>query len=112
MQHREERLNSLILRELAIIIAKEIETSGTLITLTNAAISRDLATVKIGVSVLPSEKGPEALKTLLRQAGYFQHLLIKKMRIRRVPDIQFELDHGPEKAARLEKVMTDEETRQ
>jgi len=105
MKYRQERLNSLIREELSKIIARDMEFDGALVTLTKADIRDDFSNVKIGVSALPSSKVEAALEKLISNAGNLKHSLLKKMKIRSVPDLVFEIDHGPEKAAQIEKIL-------
>ena len=105
MNHRPERVSSVLIEELNKLLLRELEVPGALITVTSAEVSRDLEHAKIGVSVYPSEKAAEALKTLERRRREFQHLLLRKMNIRPMPQIAFELDRGPERAAGIEKAL-------
>jgi ribosome-binding factor A len=111
MLHRAERLNKLLLKELGTILSKEVDVSGALITLTDIKISRDYTSAEANVSVIPSEKTDEAMQELARQKKQIQHLLLKKLRMRRPPDINFRADYGMEKAATIEKLLLDEESK-
>ncbi len=107
-QHRTERVSSLIKEILSKILLKEVEIEGVLITLTDVEIAgKDRQHAKVKVSVLPSERSQDALKILKSRQGYFQHLLNEKMNIRPMPRINFELDFGLEKAAKVEKALLD-----
>jgi ribosome-binding factor A len=108
MNYRKERLGSLLRGELNKIIVREIEIPNTIITITRVEVAEDLDRIKIGISTIPSEKTAEALKTLTHQKKHFAHLLLKKTRLRTIPELVFEIDHGSENAAVVEKRLLDE----
>ncbi len=111
MNHRPERVSSVLREELNTLLLRELETPGALITVTGAEVSSDLAHAKIRVSVYPSEKAAEALATLERRRREFQHLLLRKMNIKPMPRISFVIDRGPEKAAAVEKSLLSDNTK-
>lgn len=106
MKFRPERVRSLIKQLLSLILLKEVEINGVLITLTDVEIkNKDLQIAKVRVSVIPTERSKDVLKILKLKRGYFQHLLNTKMNIKPMPRIEFEIDYGPEKAAGVEKAL-------
>ena len=87
------------------MILRDIELPGALITIIEVEVSEKLDRAVVNVSVIPSKQAKVALKLLTAKAGEFQHALIRKMNVRPVPRISFEIDHGPEKAATIEKLL-------
>ena len=112
MNHRTERLDALILKELSVIILKEIELDNALITLTDVSITSDLREAKIKFSVLPSENSEKVLKTLRKESGRLKYALQKKIIIRVIPELMFEIDRGPELAANIEKCLLEEDLKE
>ena len=104
MKHRVERINSLIKEEFGKIIAKELE-FPTLTTLTEVSVSKDFHQAVIKFSVIPSEKSGAVLKILNQNLRHLQYLLMKKINIKPMPRINFEIDYGLEKAAEVEKLL-------
>lgn len=102
---RSERVQSLIQEELGKIILREVELSGALATITGVEVDRKLERARVDVSVIPSAAAPAALAELVKRTGHLQHLLMKKMNIKPMPRIMFELDRGPENAAAVEKAL-------
>lgn len=102
---RFKRVSSLIRERLSWIIREEIEVPDALITLTDVKVGKKLDRAVVKVSVMPSEKAEEALKALHGRIGKLQHLLLTEMNIRPMPRIAFELDRGPENAAKVEKAL-------
>jgi len=102
---RSERVQALIQEELSKIILREVELQDVLLTITGVEVDRKLEHARVAVSVIPSSAAPSVLTELLKRTGYLQHLLMKKMNIKPMPRIAFVLDHGPENAASVEKVL-------
>ncbi|MDO8467135.1 MAG: ribosome-binding factor A [bacterium] len=105
MNHRPERVSGLIMAELGKLILKEIEVEGALATITEANVDGDLLRAVVKVSVYPTEKSKEVKKALDEKRGQLQHLLMKQMNIRPMPQIFFEIDYGQDYAARIEKKL-------
>lgn len=105
MKHRTLRIDSLIREELGKILLKEVELPGALLTITEVKTSKDIDKAVVGVSILPSEKSEEALKILNRNSRHLQYLLMKKVNLKPMPQISFQVDYGPEKAAEVEKLL-------
>ncbi len=115
MKHRAERVSNLIQEELSKIIVKELEfpSAGSgqvpaLVTLTGVSVSDNFEQAIIGFSVLPSDKSEEVLKILNKNLRHLQYLLMKKINIKPMPQIRFEIDHGLEKAADIEKLLLED----
>ena len=107
MNYRNLRVANLIRDELSAIILRELEFPGALVTLTDVKIDKKLELATIKASVLPAQKEKEALQTLANEQGRLQHLLSRKLNIKPMPRIRFELDPGPAKAANIEKILLD-----
>ena len=102
---RADRVSSLIEKELGMMLVKEIEVPGALITLTVVEADKKLNRAVAKISILPSEKAAEVLKILAKQAPRLQFILSRKLNIKPMPQIIFEIDRGPEKAAIVEKML-------
>ena len=105
MNHRIERINSLIQEELAKILVREIDFRGALATVTGVATLKKFDYATVGVSVIPSDRSDDVLRTLTKACPHLQYLLMKKMNIKPMPRIRFEIDRGLEKAAEMEGVF-------
>jgi ribosome-binding factor A len=102
---RSERVKKLIREELSKIVERELEFPGALVTLTEVEVDKKLDHAKVKVSVIPEHAEEASLKTLQANIGRLQHLLMKKINIKPMPRIAFEIDHGPENAANIEKIL-------
>ena len=106
MKFRAERVSKLIREQLSIMLVREMEFPGAIVTITEVEVDKKLEHAKIEVSVIPSSWGDDALAALERNAGRFQHLLLKKINIKPMPRIVFALDRGLENAATVEKILS------
>ena len=82
------------------------------VTVTDVKTSPDLRHARVYVSVLGDEPAQEASLDGLRSAhGYLQSRVADELRLRRTPELTFELDHTAERAAHLEQILRQEEQR-
>jgi len=102
---RAQRVGKLIREQLALMIERELEFPGALVTITDVEVGKKLEHADVRVSVIPSERAPQAMEILQREAGHLQHQLLRKINIKPMPRIAFSLDHGPENAAQVEKAL-------
>ncbi|MDO8574265.1 MAG: ribosome-binding factor A [bacterium] len=109
MNFRKERINDLIGEELGRIIEKELEFPGTLVTVVRVQVNKKMDRADIGFSVFPSEKADGALKTLNREKGNLRNLLKEKVKMKFMPQLEFEVDLGNEDAAHVEKLLLEED---
>jgi ribosome-binding factor A len=103
--YRAQRVESLIQDQLGQIIIREVDFDGAFVTIMGVDVDKKMEYAKIRVSVLPAEKTEAAMKELVRNVGYLQHLLLRKINIKPMPRIMFVVDHGPENAAEVEKIF-------
>jgi ribosome-binding factor A len=82
------------------------------VTVTDVKTSQDLRHARVYVSVLGDEPTQQATLDGLRSAhGFLQARIAGELRLKRTPELTFELDHTAERAARLEEILHDEERR-
>jgi ribosome-binding factor A len=104
MNFRSERVGKLIREELSKMILREVELPA-LATITEVKVDKELDGARVEVSVIPASGEKAVLAELTARAGYFQHLLLKKINIKPMPRIFFVIDHGFENAALVEKLL-------
>ncbi len=104
MNFRSERVGKLIREELSKIMLREAEFPA-LVTITQVEVDKNLEGARVNVSVIPASGNDDVLAILNKQAGYFQHLLLRKINIKPMPRIFFAIDHGFENAATVEKLL-------
>src|SRR3954462_4723288 len=76
------------------------------VTVTDVKTSPDLRHARVYVSVLGTDPEQEATLEGLRSAhGFLQTRVASELRLKRTPELAFELDHTAENAARLEQLI-------
>jgi len=70
-------------------VVRHIEEPDALITIMSVVISDDLEKATVVVAVYPDEKKQNIIRRLNAQAGDLAYLLLKKMRVRKIPLLEF-----------------------
>lgn len=106
MSLRIQKVNELLKREIGSLILKEFDFSkDTMVTITEVNTSSDLLWTKAKISVMPFSKAEKILKVLNYQIPSFRKFLGKKLKIKIVPKIRFELDKSEEKKTKIEQLI-------
>ncbi|PIU01484.1 ribosome-binding factor A [bacterium (Candidatus Torokbacteria) CG09_land_8_20_14_0_10_42_11] len=106
MSFRLPKLNSLIQKELGQALLTEISLPrDALTTIKNVEISADLDHAKVWVSVLPLSKGEWAIASLQKSRFRLQSFLGSRLRLRKIPRLNFALDLTEEKADRINRLL-------
>ncbi len=106
---RQVRLQDQIRAEVAEMIALELKDPRIgFVTVTRVELAADLRTAYVWVSVLGEKEAQEGTMAGLSSAtGYLRHELSHRLRMRRVPELSFILDHSTEDALRIESLLGD-----
>jgi ribosome-binding factor A len=105
-ERRIEKLNILLREELAKIIARDVDLpEETMVTITRVQISPDVKYAAVFVSVL-GRSPREALEILSKSMYNTQHLLIRRLKMRPVPKIHFEVDKEELHREKVEKSLS------
>ena len=82
------------------------ESSGvSLITVTKANISRDLERSTIFITVLPENKGEQALSFAKRMRTDLRTEIKNKLRIRKIPNVEIKIDDGEKARQIMDKLL-------
>lgn len=106
MKRRIQRINELLKQEVSNLILKELDFSkDVMVTVIGVKTSSDLEQAKIRVSIMPFLKAEKILRILNSQIFNLQKLLNRRLEIKTVPKIKFELDVSEEKVNRVEQLL-------
>lgn len=107
MSQRQERVADLLRRELSEIIRRDVRDPRVgLVTVSGLSVGRDLSHAKVSVSVLgEDEERDAAIEALQRAKGFIRSLLAKRVRLRTVPELSFQLDRGAEHSQRINEIL-------
>lgn len=104
---RIERFNEQLKREITVLVREEVRDPriGT-ITVTAVEVSADLSVARVYVSVMGDEAAKEeSLEGLRAAAPFIRTELGRRLRVRRVPELRFELDRSLEYALKIERLL-------
>lgn len=100
------KLESLLRAEVGAAIERELELpASTLLTITSATVLPDLSQVRLGVSILPTDKQDQVFKILIGAIPHLQQLVNRRLRVYRVPKLVFYLDNSLEQAGRISALL-------
>lgn len=104
---RIERLNEQLKRELAVRLRREIRDPRVdQVTVTAVRAAPDLTHARVLVR-LPGDEArqKEAMEGLEAAAPFLRRSLGQDLHVRRVPELEFRVDHSLERAARIEEIL-------
>jgi ribosome-binding factor A len=107
MSRRTERVSDQLVRELNELLLREVRDPRVrLATVSRVDVSGDLHHARAAVSLLGSEQERDACLEALRGAsGFLRTKLGSRLRLRVTPELQFEIDRGPEHSMKIAKIL-------
>ena len=91
-----------------IIMYKVKEPSVTgLISVTDVKITPDQKYAKVYISIFGKQNKEKVIDALKKASGFIKSELAKRVRMRNIPSLQFELDDSIEYGAHMDKVISD-----
>jgi ribosome-binding factor A len=108
--YRPDRVGDQIRQELSELLARgEVHDPGIgFITLTRVQVTPDLQLARVFYTSLGDEKArKETAKALGRATPFFRRQIGGRLRLRRVPEIEFRFDESVERQDRIEQILRD-----
>jgi ribosome-binding factor A len=107
MSYRSNRLPHVFREEISKVLLRELrDKCPGLPSITEVKVSPDLTSARVFVSVFGSpELQREAVAKLNEQAGYVRKLLGQRLRLRRIPELQFVFDDTLEHGQRMMEIF-------
>ena len=108
---RMDRISEEVKRELDQILRDELNDPrvGGTYSIVRCEVTRDLRYCKVGVSILEEERRKDMMAALKSAAGFVRRELGRRMDLRYVPEILFELDTNIEYAAHIDRLLKESE---
>ena len=100
-----ERVNEILLGELAQAVNKELGLPGALITVSYVECDTDLRTARVGVSVLPDNLAGTTLRLLKSSTPRLVSIIKSKIKLRKIPKLIWEFDSTEREAEKIEKLI-------
>ena len=107
-ENRVRRVAEQIKKDVSQIIGAEIKDPrlAGITSVTDVQVSRDLRHAWIYVSIYGTEvEKEETLQTLVRASGFIRSEIGKRIRLRYIPEIKFQLDNSIEYGAHINQVI-------
>lgn len=106
---RQSRVGDQIRVELAELIARAVHDPGIgFLTITRATVTPDLQQARVYYTTIGDEKARrETARALRRATPFLRRLVGQRLRLRRVPELQFFFDESIEQQDRIERILLD-----
>jgi ribosome-binding factor A len=108
MSHRIEQVNNLLRQEISELLRRQIKDPrlSSFLAVTEVITSPDLRHARVFVSRLGDETDrPETLKALGTASGFLRKELAHRLRLRRIPELNFCWDDSIEQGDRILKLI-------
>jgi len=101
------RAADLLRRELTDILRREVhDPRAALVTVADLTLSADRSHARVRLSVLGDDaERDDAVRALRRAARFIRGRLGRRLRLRRTPELHFELYRGAEHAERIDQLL-------
>jgi ribosome-binding factor A len=106
--HRHERVAEEIAHEINAMLAGELKDPRLEVTVvaSEVRVQPDMKHARIFISVQGSEQERvDAIKALEHAAGFIRRELVKRLQLRRLPELHFTLDLTQEQVERIEQLL-------
>ena len=109
MGRRIPRLNEQLKREITAILKSDVRDPRIgFVTITHVEVTQDISHAKVFASVMGEDEDKEASVAGLHAAAPFiRGELGRRLRVRRVPELHFELDRALEHAMHIERLLSE-----
>jgi ribosome-binding factor A len=109
MSIRPTRVGEQMKKELSDIIGRKIKDPRIgFVTVTDVEVTGDLQQAKVYISVLgDNEQRENTLKGLAKAKGFIRTEIGKRIRLRKIPEIQFEFDESIDYGNRIETLLSE-----
>ena len=107
MSQRVEKINSLIRKHIAEILVKDLSLKlGVFLTVSKVDTTPDLRYTRIFLSVFPEKEIRYVEETLKKEAYVLQGALNKKLHMKPLPKLIFQIDMTEAEADKIEKILS------
>lgn len=106
---RPARVGDQIRVEIADLLAREVHDPGIgFVTVTHVIVTPDLQQARVYYTSLGDDKARrESERALQRATPFLRRQLGRRLRLRRVPELQFHFDESVERQDRIERILQD-----
>ena len=103
MNHRTEQVEAALKRAIGTVLMRGLADPRYrgIVSVTEVKLDHDQREARVGVSVLPAERGRATVAALKHAASHVRREVGEEIRIRRMPELRFELDESLKKQAEV-----------
>ena len=106
MSLKKERVESIILRQVARTITTEInDPSLKYANVTDVEVTNDLSFATVYVSFLDEKDKVKGMEALIKAKGYLRNVVSKSLSTRRTPEILIKLDESSERGTKIDEIL-------
>ncbi|MDR2907898.1 MAG: 30S ribosome-binding factor RbfA [Bacteroidales bacterium] len=104
---RQQKVNSLLQKDLADILLREVIIPNTMISVTRVNITPDMSVARVNLSVFATKDKAAVVKQVQAKKSEIRHLLGERIKrqVRIVPDLQFFLDDSLDRIERIDELL-------
>lgn len=106
MEDRQTKVATL-LAELAAKYVQQESNPNPLITITRADVSKDYKNATVFFTTIPEDRQEDALVFLKRSGGDMRRYVMKHMRIKHIPHLDFMVDYGERHRQNIDKLVAE-----
>ena len=108
MKNRLARVCEVLKREIGVLIQRELEFGGALVTISGVDITPDLKQAHVFVSVLgsPADRR-KAMEALEEHRTEFQSEIGRRIKMKNTPHLHFKIDEAVERGSRVISIMNE-----
>lgn len=100
-----------LLTELAAKYVQQEANTDPLITITRSDVSPDYKNATIFFTTIPEERQEDALAFLKRNGGEMRRFVMKQMRIKHIPHLDFMVDYGERHRQHIDEIVRETGTK-
>jgi ribosome-binding factor A len=106
---RQQKINSLLQKDLADIFLREVIIPNTMISVTRVNVTPDMSIARVNLSIFATKDKTAALKQIQMKKSEIRHLLGERVKhqLRIVPDLQFFIDDSLDRIERIDELLKD-----
>lgn len=103
MSHRIAQIESTLMKAIAQVLQRDLADPrvDAFVSITRVKVSPDLADATVYVSIMPADKQSKNIHGLKSATRHIRSLVLKKMSMRTVPRLRFQLDDSLKKQAEV-----------
>ena len=104
---RQQKVNSVLQKDLAEILLREVVVPNTMVSVTSVNITPDMSIARVNLSIFATNDKTAVLKQIQTKKSEIRYLLGERVKnqLRIVPDLQFFIDDSLDRIDRIDELL-------